>query len=817
MTNQFFETIRLTRQDNTRFLVVVEGNRACSVRAVRRLLDETKLEYQWVSGRGWEPDNGGDERWHEMQLTRSQRLGAADIKQLLGSETATLVYDLYDEFDPDVLGIISGLISGGRGLFLLVPPRRQWGELKNRCHQRIASYPYTSEQGRPNTFLRMLARLSVKSGIFWGHATEKGIDWAEIAGNSGSANPEVTPGILCDSSELDVSRPFSQFAINREQDTVVKTVVNQVVAKKRDPVILTANRGRGKSYAMGIAASLLCQGGAYRIVVCSSRPASVATVFNSFICCAKTGRYQRKSETELRHINSDGQKSSLEYWSPDRLLNERPTLDLLIVDEAATLPVFILKQLLDGFYPVVFSTTVHGYEGAGKGFAINFKKHLFETCAHWHELTLSTPVRWAANDTLESILFDALLLDAEAAEITPDKLRLVNNGEEKTGSIISDKISYREWRVPDMAGICTSTPAGSLPKMSAAWDDNELRQIFGLLIQAHYQTRPLDLMRLLDIPGQRLVIATFCGMVVGVLWAVEEGGYQGADQLEEQIWSGKRRPAGHLVPHSLVCHEGFRSVVSLSSLRITRIVVHPALQGRGIGSAMVDRLHDLAKCDYDYLSTSYALTSDVLSFWHKNRFQLLRIGVQPDNISGLHSCMMGMTTSKRATDLFQRVSRKLGWQLPLNLLTGLANLEPAVVIHFFLTLPARPLEEVVKPEVISDVRAFAFGNRSYETCQQSLWLYSWSNLFRPVAVKSGEVKGGKIKSGKNDMNDDAFGQNGPAIKPGAIELSMIQLNLLVARVVMGRPWARVVELTGLDGKKQCVNILRDLFKKSPTG
>ncbi len=805
MIDSLVEEIRWAKQSKTRFLAVVEGEWCCSVSFVYRLLGELSLPYQWVS----------DQREKVLQLADTQIITTRGVKQLLGSETTTLVYDLHCGFDPDVLGIISGLILGGHGLFLLIPPQKRWMELQNRCHQRIASYPCISARVKPNTFLRMLSRLAARAGTFWLEVTENEVDWFDIdrdnvrayrekVGNAISKkdfkeNPEQKEVSFTEPSR----KPFGQFAINIEQGIVVEKVVNHVIAKKRSPIIVTANRGRGKSYAMGIAAFLLCQQRPCKIVVCSSRLASVDQIFASFIRCSKTeGCYRLDSDYRVDYVNVNGQKSTLEYGSQDRLLAEKTALDLLIVDEAASIPIFILERLLNIFHPIVFATTVHGYEGAGKGFVINFKKRVSEQYPQWLDLTLSASVRWDSNDSLEATLFDALLLDADIAEITPKTLRLIKQGEAS--------IRYREWPVPSIKINNSITFARSLPALAIGWNESELQQIFGLLVQAHYQTRPLDLMRLLDIPDQRLIIAEFSGLVLGVLWAVEEGGYQGADELEEAIWLGKRRPNGHLVPHSLVCHEGIRSALSLTSLRITRIVVHPAVQGRGIGSKMIAQLRSLAKNQYDYLSTSYALTSDVLAFWHKNKFQLLRIGVQPDNISGLHSCMMGLAITEAGNSLFHRVKQKQSWQLPLNLLTGLANLELAVAIHFFSTLPKRPLEKSLKSNVISDVTAFAFGHRSYKTCEQSLWLYGWSDLFR---LSPGAC------SGKKTDKFNLTGKGGVAtpVKLDTGDISKVDMQLLVSRVVLRWSWTRVVKLTGFTGKKQCVRALREVYKQSLTG
>jgi N-acetyltransferase 10 len=51
--------------------------------------------------------------------------------------------------------------------------------------------------------------------------------------------------------------------------------------------------------------------------------------------------------------------------------------ELVIVDEAAAIPITLVKNLL-GSYMVVLSSTVHGYEGTGRSLSLKLVSSLRE-------------------------------------------------------------------------------------------------------------------------------------------------------------------------------------------------------------------------------------------------------------------------------------------------------------------------------------------------------------------------------------------------------------------------------------------------------
>ena len=221
---------------------------------------------------------------------------------------------------------------------------------------------------------------------------------------------------------------------------------------RRRPLVLSADRGRGKSSLLGLAAAeLLRQQPDLQIVVTAPSQATVATLF-----------------THATNTLEDAPQllAGLSYCSPDRLVHEPLQPDLLLVDEAAAIPTPLLEAMLARHGRIVFATTEHGYEGTGRGFHLRFKRVLDRETPGWQEIHLAEPIRWSSRDPLEPLVFR---LPASMPR------------------------SRHRQRPPSSAGAGSSR---------MHWhDEGLLHRVFGLLVLAHYQTTPSDLRYLLESPA----------------------------------------------------------------------------------------------------------------------------------------------------------------------------------------------------------------------------------------------------------------------------------------------------------------------------
>jgi Predicted P-loop ATPase fused to an acetyltransferase len=229
--------------------------------------------------------------------------------------------------------------------------------------------------------------------------------------------------------------------------------------------------------------------------------------------------------------------------APDAILamDAEPSVQWLIVDEAAAIPAPLLQQFVQRFPRVLMITTVQGYEGTGRGFMLRF----CATLPQVQHFQLDEPLRWSVHDPLEQWLSQALLFE-DAIE---------------------------------------SGPNGELTIFPATPEQGALEAGYRLLASAHYRTSPIDLRRMLDAPGMRFWLAGTPENIVGALWLVEEGELD--KPLADAVWAGLRRPRGNLVAQSLAAHAGFAEAATLRSQRISRIAVLAAQRQRGIGSALV--------------------------------------------------------------------------------------------------------------------------------------------------------------------------------------------------------------------------------------
>ncbi|MEN8178446.1 MAG: GNAT family N-acetyltransferase [Pseudomonadota bacterium] len=581
----------------------------------------------------------------------------ADALSLLGSETETFVYDAYTGFDPDAFGAMTGTLLSGGILILLTPKLSEWSAYPDPEHERIAVAGATASDvtGR---FLGRLSRLI---------RNDSSIFCFEQGGDVPSPPEQVSAAIS--------REPFDAVCRTEDQAIAVDAVVHVVTGHRQRPVVLISDRGRGKSSALGIAAARLISSGRKNILVTAPRQASTQSLFAQ----ATHSLSVAKTTPGSLHMG----ESSITYHAPDHLLQHPQPADLLLVDEAAAIPTPLLEALLDHYPRIAFATTIHGYEGTGRGFALRFRQVLDQRFPHWREVRLETPIRWAADDPLEKWLFSALALNASPA---PD-----------------DLIAGAQ---PDR---CTLE---ILDRERLVKNERDLTDLFGLLVLAHYRTTPFDLRHLLDGPNLTVFCLRYRGRILATALVAQEGGFDPA--TAHAIWSGYRRPRGHLLAQSLAAHIGLEAGASLHGARIMRIAVHPLLQQRGLGSRLVQEiLHHSQTATLDYLGASFGATPELLRFWSKHRLLPVRVGLRRGASSGTQSVIMLHPITAVGAQIFDIARQRFTQQLHRLLGDALNTMDPGLACALLAHTSQSEPEPPDRYDWL-DLIGFAFAHRGYE-------------------------------------------------------------------------------------------------------
>ena len=588
-----------------------------------------------------------------------QRGLAVTGKQLLsrlGSELDALILDAWAGFDPDAFGAAAGMVRGGGVVLILAPPLAEWPDHPDPALQRITPWPH-DYRGIRSRFLQRFVRLI-----------------GENRSILTIAESDPLP-------ELNLSPPTihgdpSTECRTTEQQQAVEAICRVVRGHRRRPLVLTADRGRGKSSALGIAAARLLREGLERILVTAPSPQAASALFRQ---AERLLPGSRHSGHELRW-----NRGTIGFVAPDALLAEPRQADLLLVDEAAAIPAPMLETLLRRHSRIAFATTIHGYEGTGRGFAVRFRERLDRLTPGWRMLHISSPIRWEEGDPVERFTFRALLLDASPAD-----------DREVSGAA---------------AGDCAML---ELDRDRLLSHESLLEELFGLLVLAHYRTRPSDLRNLLDCPDLSVYALLHDGHLAAAALVMREGGME--RELAEQIWLGRRRVHGHLLAQSLAFHAGFPEAATLRYARIMRLAVHPAVQRRGLGTRLVTAIAEREeRAGLDAIGTSFGATPGLLEFWHRMQFRTARVGLHREASSGSHAALMLRPLSRQGAELCQAIRSRLQQQLPELLRRPLNGLEPETAWHLLQNLP--PPVTTLTPGEWRDAASFAFGRRSLQSC-----------------------------------------------------------------------------------------------------
>ncbi|GAB65418.1 ATPase [Plasmodium cynomolgi strain B] len=275
-------------------------------------------------------------------------------------------------------------------------------------------------------------------------------------------------------------------------------------------ISLLANRGRGKSATLGLLIALSIYFNYTNLILCSGNKDGMQTIYDfidqglHLLGYKEFTHYERVyNQSKLKEIiffkdihNLSNIKQRIRYF--DILEDEMINSELMIIDEAACIPIDILKGKIKGEITIL-STTLNGYEGTGKTFIFKLLKQLkkkFVTQLTYQEfkqmkrlyferafidVSLDTPIRYSYNDQVEAWLNNFLCLNCNE----PFKLR---------------------------NSLCSPTNCQlyfvnkNIFKHFSKTSENLLRKIMTLFVTSHYKNTPNDLIMILDSQQHHLFV-----------------------------------------------------------------------------------------------------------------------------------------------------------------------------------------------------------------------------------------------------------------------------------------------------------------------
>jgi tRNA(Met) cytidine acetyltransferase len=331
-------------------------------------------------------------------------------------------------------------------------------------------------------------------------------------------------------------------------------------------------------------------------------------------------------------------------------------------------------------------------------------------------------------------------------------------------------------------------------------DETLLREVFGLLVLAHYRTEPDDLARLLDAPNLavRALVRTDedsptdRAHVVGVALLAREGNLP-AD-VREHIYEGGR-VRGNMLPDVLTSQLRDERAGESEGMRVMRIATHHAVRSRGLGSRLLAAVREEFEDELDWLGVGYGATPELLRFWRENGYRTVQLSTTRNDTSGEYSALMLDPLSEAGADLRDRHSRWFASRVASMLADPLRDADPDVIRELLRSVAA-PTSLDLSDWDWRTVTSSAYGPGLYDAAPRP---------FRRVALKY------FVDSTEPAELTDPAELTEPTVETDSA-LSPRAEHLLVRKVLQGHPWTRVADELGFHSSGQCMRALGDAYE-----
>ncbi|ABO08257.1 tRNA(Met) cytidine acetyltransferase TmcA [Pyrobaculum calidifontis] len=723
--------------------------------------------------RGWEAAGGGGEGLYMFQpefadankrmnyfrdAVEGSRLEVdfrpyKDTPRILGTTYDFAVLDLVNDLKPNDVGRLGGVVRGGGFYVFLMMPLDAWKRYVTKFQATLLVPQFT-----PNDI-----RHRLKERVWRSFYSHKGVviydvDKRALLKSSGIEEAQAYEPKRPEPPDKAVL-PLKVYRLAATQDQVEVLKLFEVFynkPKKKQALVIIADRGRGKSAAVGLGLAgighkLRKAKARVQIVVSAMEYSNLETLLEFVIKGLEALGYKPGVEREggeIRAIKARG--IFVDVVTPYMLL-KRENADIVAVDEAAAVPLPVLYAVHKKFDRLVFATTIHGYEGAGRGFSIRFLKYLRESKdTDVHIFEMEEPIRYGRGDPVEEWLFDAFLLNAEPAKIEPADVEAA-----KAGNVVY------------------------LKEEDVMRDEETFRQFFGIYVQAHYRNEPDDLGMLLDAPHHTArALALPNGKVVVSVELAFEGALD--DASIDQALRGLKLP-GNIIPDRFLKYWRLPEFAKLKGWRIVRIATHPELQDMGLGTLMLKKLEEEARAlGMDWLGVGFGVYDRLLKFWIRNGYIPIHLSPERNPTSGEYSVLLVKPLNEKAEAFVKYANVEFRRRLIHSLMGPYNDMSPSEVqllledwgwdIDGAIALSKNQLDRLV---------AYAYGPMTYENVTDAIYTlvaqYFYSSRQRRPTLPE------------------------PAVRA------------LISKVLEARPWKEAAEAAGLR-RGDLMLILREIAK-----
>ena len=575
-------------------------------------------------------------------------------EKYLGKTYSYLVLDLTRDLKPNDIGKLTGIVEGGGLVVLLTPSWEDWDNHLTIFKQNLTVPQFPEPRHVFITWFK--SKLLEHEGVAV-YDSDKNRVLKKFALDKEKYSEAASRDIVIPEETL-FPRELYELALTNDQVRVVELMEwFYEKPKGKKVLVVTADRGRGKSCAVAIGSVGLIHllskvKPKPRVLVTAPSPGSVQSFFTMAATALDTLGYKYdvvKKGGDVIELRSS--RFSIEYWEP--LSVPKIKADLVVVDEASGIHVPMLYKIWEAHKRTVYATTIHGYEGAGRGFSVRFLRRVkSDKSTEVLEYEMTEPIRYGRDDPVEVWSFKTLLLDAEPAELDEQDLRDI---EEKNLVYISYDPSY----------------------LFSKSGEEELRQLFGIYVLAHYRNEPDDLGMLADAPHHLIrAVKTRSGKIVCAIQIAEEGPIP--ESMVDELLKGGRIP-GNIIPDRFLKHTRLREFGELKGWRIVRIATHPSVQGRGIGSWGLKKLIEEASIrGLDWVASGFGVNEELLKFWVKNGFKAVHISPDRNPVSGEYTILVVYPLNERTKKFVEVSEREFKPKLLLSLPINYRDMEPEV-------------------------------------------------------------------------------------------------------------------------------------------